>query len=240
MNNLLDRTLGDIVAEDFRTAAVFDHFQLDFCCGGQQTLRQTCARQLLQESVILEALLETRLQPAVGQHDFRSWPLDLLCDYIEKTHHRYVREKGPELLRYLDKIASVHGANHPELREVAQLFRESNQDLQHHLAKEEAILFPWIRKMEAAKISHAAPGIPVFGKVENPVRVMLQEHDAEGARFRKMSALTHGFAIPADACSTYQTAFKLLREFEQDLHQHIHLENNILFPGAAELEKSFA
>jgi len=172
--------------------------------------------------------------------DFKSWPLDLLADYIEKTHHRYVEEKIPVLLQFLDKLNKVHGERHPELFEINELFKGCAGELTQHMKKEELILFPFIKNMVKASINHQFIQEPSFGTVENPIAMMMEEHDAEGERFRKIVLLTNNYTVPSDACSTYRVTFAMLQEFEQDLHKHIHLENNILFPKAMALEKTFS
>jgi regulator of cell morphogenesis and NO signaling len=159
--------------------------------------------------------------------------MDLLADYIEKKHHRYVEHKIPELKSYLSKVAKVHGERHPELLEIEALFTAAAHELLSHMRKEELILFPFVRNMT----SNSDFQQPPFGTVVNPIEMMKQEHDTEGERFRKISALSNQYTPPLDACTTYKVAFALLKEFEEDLHFHIHLENNILFPKAIETEK---
>ncbi|HRA71900.1 MAG TPA: hemerythrin domain-containing protein, partial [Flavobacterium sp.] len=172
--------------------------------------------------------------------DFKSWPNDLLIDYIEKVHHRFVEEKTQILIPFLDKICSVHGENHPELLEINQIFNDSAKELASHMKKEELILFPFIKEMINATKSHGTIGKPFFETIKNPIAAMMNEHENEGERFRTISALTHNYTPPNDACSTYNATYKLLEEFEQDLHKHIHLESNILFPKAKALEKFFS
>ena len=167
-----------------------------------------------------------------------SWPLDLLVDYIERTHHNYIKGKVPILLKYLEKISEVHGERHPELIEIYDLFLHSAMDLKMHLNKEEYILFPFIRQLAEHEKSgqHIEPGH--FGTVQNPIEMMKEEHVKEGERFDTISKLSGGYAVPEDTCDTYRVAYSMLNEFEEDLHKHIHLENNILFPKAIQLEKS--
>jgi regulator of cell morphogenesis and NO signaling len=172
--------------------------------------------------------------------DFKSWPLDLLADYIEKTHHRYVEEKTNVILPFLAKLCKVHGASHPELFEINQLFIGCAGELAQHMKKEELILFPFIKRMVKATLTDELIEQPHFGTVANPIAMMMNEHDAEGERFRKIALLTNDYTPPADACNTYRVTFAMLAEFEEDLHKHIHLENNILFPAAAVLEKKFS
>ena len=232
-----DYTIGQITAQDYRAAAVFEKFGLDFCCKGNRTIEDACERKGLKASAVYAALEQLNEQSGGDQIDFNSWPLDLLIDYIEKKHHRYVLEHIPVLEAFLEKIAAVHGKNHPELIEIRALFIGCAQELSNHMYKEENILFPLIRKMMEAKANSRALGFIPFKTVENPIAMMEHEHDTEGDRFRKIAELTNGYSAPADACATYRAAFAELRAFENDLHKHIHLENNILFPKAIVLEK---
>lgn len=202
-------------------------------------LEEACEVKKINPENVYNDLQNISDQNSVGEGiDFKTWPLDLLADYVEKVHHRYVEEKIPVLLQFLNKVSRVHGANHPELIEVNELFMESARDLSAHLKKEELILFPFIKKMIDAQRMGQPLETAHFGSVENPVEMMKHEHDTEGERFRRISELTGNYQPPAEACSTYQTVFKMLEEFESDLHKHIHIENNILFPKAIELEKT--
>ncbi|PWN62744.1 iron-sulfur cluster repair di-iron protein [Chryseobacterium viscerum] len=230
--------IGNMVAEDFRTAAIFKRHGIDFCCKGGRTIEEACSNKKLPPEKIYEEL-EALPKNEGASIDFNSWPLDLLADYIEKTHHRYVEEKTPVLQAFLEKLCKVHGERHPELFEINTLFNESAHDLAAHMKKEELILFPFVRNMMKTKISGGSLQQPVFGTVENPVHMMQHEHTVEGDRFRKIAEITDEYLPPADACNTYKVAFAMLQDFENDLHKHIHLENNILFPKAIRLEKEF-
>lgn len=232
-------TIGEIVAHDFRTAALFSKLGIDFCCRGNRTIEEVSQKKGLDATQLQRELDEILQKTESGSIDFKSWPLDLLTDYVEKTHHRYIEEKTPVLLAFLHKLCKVHGERHPELFEINRLFTESAQDLAAHLKKEELILFPFVRKMVNARITGKKFERPQFGTVENPIEMMKHEHDTEGERFREIARLTNHYTAPADGCNTYRTAFLMLEEFEQDLHKHIHLENNILFPNALALEKTF-
>lgn len=236
--DIKNELIGDIVAKDFRTAAIFKKNQIDFCCRGGRTIEDACADKNINPQAIYDEIENLNIKQD-NTIDFNAFPLDLLADYVEKTHHRYVEEKTPVLLTFLDKIRKVHGEHHPELFEVYELFEASSRDLAAHLKKEELILFPFIRKMIKAKISGEKLEQPHFGTVENPVNMMKEEHTVEGDRMRKIAELTNEFQPPADACNTYQVAFAMLQDFENDLHKHIHLENNILFPKSLQLEESF-
>jgi regulator of cell morphogenesis and NO signaling len=232
-----ENKIGELVAEDYRTAAVFQKHHIDYCCKGQRSIEEACQLKKLDAEKIVEDIRQVMSTRDTDSINFQSWPLDLLADYIEKKHHRYVEETTPALMRYLDKLCQVHGANHPELLEIRHIFGESAQDLAMHMKKEELVLFPYIRKLVSGQRSKREMDVPPFGTVQNPVQMMMQEHDTEGERFRMISELTGNYNPPADACNTYRVAYSLLQEFENDLHRHIHLENNLLFPGAIKLEK---
>lgn len=240
MNTLEKTPIGEIVAQDFRTAALFSKLGIDFCCKGNRTLEEVSQKNDLDLHRLSSQINEILEAKGNSNIDFKAWPLDLLADYVEKTHHRYIEEKTPVIQTFLAKISKVHGSNHPELLEVEKLFTESAQNLAAHMKKEELILFPFIRKMMQAQLTNQPLVKPQFGSVDNPIEMMKHEHDIEGGNFRELSRLTDGYTPPEDACSTYRTAFLMLQEFEQDLHKHIHLENNILFLRAQELEKTFA
>ena len=239
METLDKITIGEYVAKDFRTAAIFSKYGIDFCCRGNRTIEEATEKKDTDTKVIMEqinAVLATNNNNTI---DFNSWPIDLLVDYIEKTHHRYVEEKTQVLLPFLNKLCKVHGANHPELFEINELFIGCSGELAQHMKKEELILFPFIKKMVKATLSDELITQPHFGTVENPIAIMMHEHDAEGERFRKIDQLTNNYTPGPDACNTYRVPYAMLQEFEQDLHKHIHLENNILFPKAAKLERLF-
>jgi len=233
------KQIGQYVAEDYRTAAVFSKHKIDFCCNGNRTIEEACEKKGIDSNMLVEEL-ENVLNTKTGQSiDYKSWPLDLLAEYIEKKHHRYVQEKIPVLRQFLDKLCRVHGERHPELYKITELFNASAGELAFHMKKEELILFPFVKKMVAAELNTSAVKSPQFGTVENPIAMMMEEHDTEGERFREITALTDNYNPPADACNTYRVTFAMLKEFEEDLHLHIHLENNILFPGAIKLEQKF-
>lgn len=234
--NITDKTIiGELVAEDYRTAAVFKEYGIDFCCNGNRTITEACRDKNIPTDALIEELKPSALQNEKNAVNYAAWPADLLADYIEKKHHRYVEAKIREIKPYLEKIVTVHGDRHPELAEVAELFNQSAGELTAHMKKEELILFPFIRKMTEG---NGKPERAPFGSVQQPIAMMFHEHDAEGERFRKIATLTDGYTPPADACNTYRVTFALLKEFEEDLHMHIHLENNILFPKAIRMEET--
>lgn len=236
MKQILEKNIGEIVAEDYRTAQIFKNHKIDFCCKGNRTLEEVAKKNNLDAGQLLREIEEINSPDTNEGTDFKTWPLDLLADYIEKKHHRYVEEKIPVLQQYLNKLCKVHGERHPELFGIAEQFGHVADELTTHMKKEELIVFPAIRKMLKVKQSGAQMSKLHFGSIQNPIKVMMGEHEIEGDRFREIDALSNGYAPPEDACSTYRVTFSLLQEFEADLHQHIHLENNILFPKAEALE----
>jgi len=232
-----NQIIGELVAKDYRTASVFKKYSIDFCCQGNRTIEEACEKKNIDTKKVLEDLVAMMEAKSESTTDYQSWPLDLLADYIEKKHHRYVQEKTLEIQPYLDKICKVHGERHPELLKIKEEFNASAGELAAHMKKEELILFPFIRKMTQAKMENIKVDAAHFGTVINPIQMMMDEHTVEGNRFRKIEELSNNYTPPQDACNTYRVSFALLKEFEQDLHLHIHLENNILFPKAIEIEK---
>ena len=230
-----DLTIGEIVAQDYRTASVFQSHGIDFCCKGGRTVNEVCDNKNLETAALVQELQDatTSKDPAA---DYRTWPLDLLADYIEKRHHRYIAQKSPELMQYLNKLCKVHGERHPELFGIRDEFASMASELASHMQKEELVLFPFVRKLATEQ----QPAPPPFGTVQNPIRMMMYEHSVEGDRLARITELTSGYTTPADGCTTYRVAFAMLKEFEEDLHHHIHLENNILFPRAIQLENGNA
>lgn len=237
MENIAEKNIGELVAEDYRAAQVFKNHNIDFCCNGNRPLSEVCSENKLDEQQLRKELEAATSFVGGDNTDYERWPLDLLADYVEKTHHKYVEKQSQILKPYLEKICKVHGNHHPELMEIKALFNETAGAMATHMKKEELILFPFIRKMVRAEEKGEALQPPSFQTVENPVAMMKEDHDAEGERFRKIAKLSADYTPPKDACNTYKVTFGLLQEFENDLHKHIHLENNILFPKAVGLEK---
>lgn len=232
------KQIGQFVADDFRTAAVFSNYGIDFCCKGERTVEEVCKKNNIEVEELLGKLLEIQISNNQQSIDYKSWPLDLLADYVEKKHHRYVEEKAPVIRQFLDKLCKVHGQRHPELLEITTLFIGCAKEMASHMKKEELILFPFIKRMVKAQIEGTKIESPQFATVENPIALMKHDHEIEGDRFRKIVELTNNYTPPADACNTYKVTFAMLDEFEKDLHLHIHLENNILFPKAIALERT--
>lgn len=228
--------IGQLVANDYRTASVFKKHGIDFCCQGNRTIADACGeKNIAAETVIAD--LEDSNRITGSTTDFTLMPLDQLADYIEQTHHRYVEEKTQEILPYLEKICRVHGGRHPELHQISDHFKACAGELAMHMKKEELMLFPQIRKIAQSQREGTAATPAHFRTVQNPIQMMMDEHLTEGERFRIIAELSNDYTPPQDACNTYRVTIALLKEFEEDLHLHIHLENNILFPKAIALEK---
>lgn len=221
--------IGEIVANDFRTAGVFTKANIDFCCGGKKSLQESCDEKEIDIEELSAELLEATDTPISNAQNFKEWNLDFLCDYIVNTHHKYVLKSLPELVFYTQKIASVHGENHPELTEIATMFSQVNDELRQHLQHEEEDLFPAIKRMLTS------PNESDRAIIRSEIDRMFGEHDFAGGAMDTINQITNGYRVPEDGCSTYQVAFKLLHEFEEDIHVHVHLENNILFPKAYQL-----
>lgn len=240
MELLKENIIGELVAKNYRAASVFKKYGIDFCCQGNRTIDDACVKKNIDTQAVINDLTVAINEKQEETTDYKSWPLDLLADYIEKKHHRYVEAKTIEIKPYLDKICRVHGERHPELLAINEHFLISTGELAKHMKKEELILFPYVRKIVKAKHENSQINTPSFGTVENPIEAMMNEHEIEGERFREISELSNNYTAPHDACNTYIVTFALLKEFEDDLHLHIHLENNILFPNAIKLEKEFS
>lgn len=238
MKSVIDQTIGDIVAEDYRTAQVFKNHKIDFCCNGGRSLQEVAVEKSLDIQELKNEIAKTKEKKQEGAIDFESWPLDLLSDYIVKTHHRYSEKQTQVIKPYLDKICKVHGGHHPELFKIKELFDNIAGDMASHMKKEELILFPFIKRIVKAKENNEElKAHPTTGSVENPVNMMKHEHDDQGEAFRQIAELSNDYTTPSDGCNTYKVTLGLLEDLENDLHKHIHLENNILFPKAIALEK---
>jgi regulator of cell morphogenesis and NO signaling len=240
MSVMTEKTVRELVLENAAATKVFERLGIDYCCGGNRTLEQACHAANVSVDQVLKSLEEAQLSsPASSQgRNWQTEPLDGLISHITNTHHKYTREATARLAPLFDKVCSVHGANHPELLELRDVFNGLTQELTVHLMKEEMVLFPYIIRVEEAVIEKAPILPPPFGTVRNPVAMMEHEHDSAGRALRAMREISHDYAAPSDACISYQTLYKALAELEADLHQHIHLENNILFPRAIEMEKA--
>jgi len=233
------KTVRELALEFPNATRVFEKLGIDYCCGGNKSLEEACTSANLSADEVLKSLASGRPAAAVNQED-RNWqtePLSDLVAHIIGKHHKYTREEIARLGPLFDKVCSVHGANHAELFRLRTGFQGLAQELSSHMMKEEMVLFPYIVRMEEAVIRREPVLPPPFGTVQNPVTMMMHEHDAAGEALRAMRQASAGYTPPGDACVSFRTLYKALEEFETDLHQHIHLENNILFPRALEMER---
>ena len=228
-----DETLGEIVAKDLRKAEVFKKYGLDFCCGGKMTVKEACLEKGIDVTKIEQELQQADKNIISARPlPYNEWSLDFLIDYIANMHHSYVKKTIPDLRSYASKVAGVHGNRHTELLAISQLTDEVCEELSSHMIKEEKVLFPYIKELVAARPLHAAH----FGTIQNPIDMMEHEHEIVGNKLEQIRKLSNNFSLPEDACASYSYLYKTIEEFENDLHIHVHLENNILFPKALVLE----
>jgi regulator of cell morphogenesis and NO signaling len=216
---------------------VFERIRIDYCCGGNQPLNEACAQAGLDVEEVIQ-LLSQAGSTDVGSEstNLQSLALAQLAEYIVNKHHVYTREELERLTELLKKVCSVHGANHPELLKIETQFQALKFELEPHILKEERILFPYITRLETAALENTPAPFAPFGTVQNPINAMMREHDAAGEIMKAIRQLSGDFALPEDACFSFRTLYTVLQELESDLHQHIHLENNVLFPRALEIE----
>ena len=238
MQLLDNRTVRDVASANPGAARIFEKFGIDYCCGGERSLAQACSSAKVNLQEVAEALEKPQSQS--GDRDWQKVTLAELAKHIVAKHHEYVRQEIQRLIPLSAKVAGVHGKNHPELETIQSSFQALAEELTAHLMKEERILFPYIEQLELAANFGSPLAASPFGTVKNPVRMMMMEHDSAGELLRKMREASGNYALPADACTSFQMLYRALEEIEADLHQHIHLENNILFPRAIELEAKTA
>lgn len=231
-----ENKIRDIVAENFHTAKVFESFGLDFCCGGKKTINDACVEKGIDPDFVINEVSKIQEINQNAAH-FDKWEVDFLIDYIVNNHHSYAVNSVSTIEHHLLNVLAAHGEKHPELAKIDGLFSELKDELLTHMQKEEKMLFPYIRKMNMAYKNTLEMPVPPFGTVGNPIKVMENEHEDAGALMEKINKLTGGYNPPKNACGTFKVLYRELKEFESDLHMHVHLENNILFPKAKELEK---
>ena len=229
-------TIGEIAVKDLRKAEVFKKYGIDFCCGGKKTLKEVCAEKNIDASKIETELLQLSTEGKASNVSYNDWNIDFLADYIVNTHHSYVRKYSPELNAYAIKVAQVHGPQHPELLESRTLVNEIVEELADHMVEEEDVLFAYVKKIVFAKNMNQ-PLLKEGKDLESLIVELEKEHDHVGRCLDQIRVLSNGYAIPEDACASYKLLYKMIQEFEDDLHIHIHLENNILFPKAVAMEK---
>lgn len=233
-SKMKEQSVGSLVAESFERSQVFMRHGIDFCCHGGTTLQAACDEKGLNaDDIVAELLTETSEQTV----DFGAWPLDLVADYVLKKHHRNYHEQRDNILALVKKVASVHGEHHPELIQVAQQVEASFEELDAHFAKEEQVLFPYLYELFEAHSEHRHAPAFHCGSILPPIRQMMNEHEGAGETWMAIEQLTNGFTTPADGCNSYRAMNMTLNRFQKDLFEHIHLENNILFPGFLKMEE---
>ena len=232
-----ETTVREIALDQPASIRVFERLGIDYCCGGRKPLAQACAERSLDLQSVLAALESTGASKDAST-DWATAPLESLCEHIVTTHHEYVRREIPRLGQFATKVVARHGGDRAELPQIEQLIKTAGDELLEHLGKEEAMLFPYITNLERNLATCGPRSLGCFGAVRNPIRVMMAEHDAAGEILARIRALSHDYTPPEGACPTYRGFYQGLAEFESDLHRHVHLENNVLFPRAIEMEES--
>lgn len=230
-----DKTIGEFVAADYRTAKVFERYGIDFCCGGKAALSEACEEKSVDAATIIREIEAVKSEPPERSQNYASWGLPFLSDYIINTHHGYLNENTGQIAVYARKIAEVHGAHHPEVIEIARIFDRIAADMATHMREEEEVLFPAIKRIDAAGKDGVLPEEEDLKTLKETLIKLNIEHDAIGDAVHTIRDLSNGYAIPDDVCTTFVLTYRKLKEFEDDLHKHVHLENNILFPKAAKL-----
>ncbi|HEX5708597.1 MAG TPA: iron-sulfur cluster repair di-iron protein [Pyrinomonadaceae bacterium] len=236
MTLCVEKTVREYAVETPGAPRVFEKLKIDYCCGGGRSLGEAARLAGVGVDEVARLLDEAASAPADMPPGIKSGTLTELVDYIVDKHHTFTREEMGRITALAEKVASKHGDRHPELVRVRALFAQLCDDLRPHMFKEEMVLFPYVKGLEMASVEGRARPYAPFGTVSNPVRMMMSEHDTAGDLLRELRATTTDYAVPADGCISYQTLYRALAEFEADLHQHIHLENNVLFPRAVALE----
>ena len=232
-----ETTVREIALQVPESTRLFEQLKIDYCCGGSLPLAQACASAGVDVDNVMGMLTEVTRSARTGL-DFQNASVPELITHILDTHHVFTKSEIDRLQALADKVLVAHGNNHPELVQLNELLSYLFADLKPHMFKEEQVLFPYILEVvDAANKKLSAPFAP-FGTVNNPVRMMMREHDNAGHILRELRALTSDYKVPLDACMSYRTLYQALENFEKDLHQHIHLENNLLFPKAIELEQA--
>lgn len=232
------KTVRELTLGVPNAAGVFEKAKIDYCCGGDRQLADACASAGVELDIVMQMLEEAeKVDPSAnGKLEFQKLTLTELIAHILDKHHVYTAEQMTRLESLLEKVITAHGQNHTELAGVGDLFQRLCGDLRPHMFKEEQILFPYIIQLEQSVLQNRPAPFAPFGTVNNPIRMMMMEHDTAGEILRELRSITGNYAVPADGCLSYQSLYQGLEEFEKDLHQHIHLENNILFPRAIEME----
>lgn len=237
MSLVMEKTVSDIAVERPASLRVFEQLGIDYCCGGKKPLSEICSQKGLSVDDVLDRIAKAEAANAnVEGTDWKTASLTSLCTYIVNKHHSFTRTELERLEKIVKKVVAVHGEGHPELYKVRDYFNDLQTDMTQHMFKEENVLFPYVEKMERAFISKSELPPACFNSVQQPITAMMNEHDIAGSLIAQIRNVTHGYRLPEGACVTYRAMYEGLQDFERDLHQHVHLENNILFPRALQLE----
>ena len=239
--NLLEQgeeTIGEMVTKDYRRAQVFKNFGIDFCCGGKKTISEVCDTKGINPEQVNQALDAIGIHAPSAENDYLKWDIGFLADFIVNTHHQYIRDNTVFITELANKVAKMHGNTHPEAIKVAAIFTGVAEDLMLHIEKEERVLFPFIKQLANVQKNGGIMHESSFGDVSNPIHMMEAEHEQAGEAMEQIRLLTHNFKLPEDACASYTILYKMLSEYEDDLHRHVHLENNVLFPKAILAEEN--
>ena len=234
MTNIAEQTLATIVTNNHFTVPVLEKYHLDFCCKGKRTLAEACSEKGLSIEAISEELERSTTALQNNKMPFTAMNAEQLISYILIHHHFYVKQSMPTILGHLEKVAAKHGDRFPYMVEVLSIFKEINEEMTSHMYKEETILFPRIKEVEALSETAQTRNL-AEGYISAPIQVMELEHDHAGDLLYKIRELTNNYTPPAEACTTFQVSLAELKEFEVDLHRHVHLENNLLFPLAEKM-----
>ena len=231
-----DTTLAELVRHDERAAAVLERFGLHFCCAGERPLSAAAAEDGAELDAVLAALASLGAPPADLETPMRLTLRELTTRILDQ-HHKYVREQVPHVMNWLERLVAHHGTTHPELAEIREVFVNVAAGLLRHMLKEEHLLFPYVRDLEDAQANGTGVPANAFSTVLNPIRMMEADHERDVRALAHLRALSHDYAVPPGGCDTYHVCMRALEAFERDLHRHVHLENNVLFPRAIALER---
>jgi regulator of cell morphogenesis and NO signaling len=237
-NRFEDLTVGEIVANNPKAAEVFIRLNVDFCCGGRKNFVEVCEKQGKEPQEVWQEIEELSTKKSASL-DFVSFDVDFLIDYVNNVHHTYLYKNLPEIKYFVEKVSTKHGEKYVYLNELSALYHELEYDLLSHLPKEENIIFPYGKALMTASKANQLPDAPFFGTVTNPIGVMHHEHERAGEILFRMREITNNYTPPTDACNSHLVMLSKLAELDADLIQHIHIENNILFPKIEKLEQSF-
>jgi regulator of cell morphogenesis and NO signaling len=232
-------TVGDIALEHPASVRVFEKLGIDYCCGGSKPLAEACREHSLDVKTVIAELDDAGKEIRRKDPDWAAEPLEFICQHIVETHHAYILTEMPRLSSLARKVVLRHSDAHPELNQIQELIEALAVELLLHLHKEEMVLFPFVTNMERNIANRGLRSLECFGAVRNPIHVMMDEHNTVSVTMAEIRTLSHTFAPPEDACPTWRSFYRALAEFDSDLNRHVHLENDVLFPRAIEMDESW-